>query len=189
MDLEAYFADDPHTVWPEGRAPPTLPAPEELDPESAALEALLAGFREYEERLRASSHVWRPTTPGLARLLPRLREAYRVVVAGSWHQPVPGRNEPQPLLVQAGVRDASGRFPIEGWLSIVAARFVHWEGRLQYRHESGKVAVLSQRRRMASGEDHYLDHRAVGILARVERLQEPQALLHLLDAYEALAAQ
>ncbi len=188
-DLEAYFADDPHAVWPEDRPPKRTATPEELDPEGAALEALLDGFREYEKGLHASSYRWRPTTPGLARLLPRLRDAYRVVVAGSWHQPVPSRDQPQPLLVQAGVRDADGRFPVEGWLSIVAARFVHWEGRLQYRHQSGRIALLTQRRRMANGEDHYLDHRAVGILARVERLEEPQALLDLLDAYEALAAQ
>lgn len=188
-DLDAYFKDDPTAVWEQDRVPAPAPVPDEVaDPETAALEAVLAAFATHEEALLASSYRWRAETPMLAQLLPRLRIAYRVVVAGSWHQPVPSRDQPQPLLLQAGATDSSHRFPVEGWVSVVAGRYVHLEGRLQYRSAAGDIALLRPQRRMASGEDHYLDHPAVGILARVDRVETPQRLLDLIAAYEALAA-
>ena len=189
VDLEALFKDDPTAVWAQDSVPAPATVPEEADPESAALEALQAAVAAHEEALLVSSYRWQPSTPMLERLLPRLRNAYRVVVAGSWHQPVPSRDRPQRLLVQAGTTDATGRFPVEGWLSVVAGRYVHLEGRLQYRSAAGDIALLRPQRRMADGEDHYIDHPAVGILARVDRLDAPQSLLDLIDAYEALAAQ
>lgn len=188
-DLEALFKDDPTAVWAQDRVPAPASVPDEApDPESVALEALQAAVAAHEEALRASSYRWQPRTPMLERLLPRLGNAYRVVVAGSWHQPVPSRSRPQRLLVQAGTTDSTGRFPVEGWLSVVAGRYVHLEGWLQYRNAAGDIALLRPQRRMADGEDHYIDHPAVGILARVDRLDAPQSLLQLIAAYEALAA-
>ena len=189
-DLEALFKDDPTAVWEQDRMPAPATVPDEApDPESAALEALQAAVAAHEEALLASSYRWQPRAPMLERLLPRLRNAYRVVVAGSWHQPVPSRNRPQPLLLQAGTTNSTGRFAVEGWVSVVAGRYVHLEGLLQYRSAAGDIALLRPQRRMANGEDHYIDHPAVGILARVDRLDAPQSLLDLVNAYEAFATQ
>ena len=186
VDQEAYFPDDPFAVWAIDYVPREAPPPE-LDARDAALQALVAGFQAHEDELLASSYRWQPTTPALGRLLPRLRSAFRVLVAGSWHQPLPSRSAPQPLLVQVGTPDAEGRFAIEGWLSVVAGRYPHLDYELQYRLPDGGVAVLVEERRMRDGEDHYFDHPVAGILARVDELEVPPHLLALLDAYAALA--
>ena len=186
VDQEAYFPDDPFAVWPIDHVPREVPPPE-LDAREAALQALVASFEAHEDELLASSYRWQPTTPALGRLLPRLRGAFRVLVAGSWHQPLPSRDAPQPLLVQVGAPDAESRFAIEGWLSVVAGRYPHLDYALQYRLPTGGVALLTEERRMRDGEDHYFDHPVVGILARVDELDVPPHLLTLLDAYAALA--
>ena len=186
VDLEARFPDDPLAVWDIDR-PPREVAPAELDDRAAALQAIVAGFEAHEDELLASSYRWQPTAPSLERLLPRLRSAFRVVVVGSWHQPLPPRNAPQPLLVQVGVPSADGRFAIEGWLSVVAGRYAHIDYQLQYRLPTGGVALLAEGRRMRNGEEHYFDHPVTGILARVDELDTPPHLLALIDAYAALA--
>ena len=185
VDQEAYFPDDPFAIWPIDERPREVPPPE-LDAREAAQLALVAGFEAHEDELLASSYRWQPTTPALGRLLPRLRSGFRVLVAGSWHQPLPSRDAPQPLLVQVGTPDAESRFAIEGWLSVVAGRYPHLDYELQYRLPAGGVALLVEERRMRDGEDHYFDHPVAGILARVDELDVPPHLIALLDAYAAV---
>lgn len=188
IDLEATFPDDPFAARGERRkADEQAPAELEADPARLALEALAAAVEEHERQLTETSYVWRRQTPALASALRRLRRGRTVLAAGSWHQALPPRDAPQPLLVQAGMPDAMQRFRLEGWFSVTVGRYVHLRAHLLYRLAEGGVAVLSESRRMGSRELHYLDHPALGILAVVQPLDVPSAIERLVDDYRLAA--
>lgn len=192
---------------PDEEAP--LPAEPEPVARDAAREKLASAFEEHEKQLFETSYAWRRETPGFAAELRRLRRRFEVLAAGSWHQPVPPRQQPQPLLVQVGRMDELRRFPLEGWFSVTVGRYLHFEAHLQYRlpdgdgvaasggapHDSGSVphdsgtALFAERRRMRSDEPHYLDHPALGILVRIDPVAVPRDLLRLIDELQELGQQ
>ena len=190
VDLEAEFRDDPWAHLPSSPAAiepldemPQTPfdITETTDNEVDERQAMLQALGEYEDGLLATSYHWQRQTPALASQLSRLRRQFSVLAAGSWHQPVPPRNQAQPLLLQLGTTDDNRRFLLEGWLSVTVGRFIHFGAHLQYRLGNGTIAVLSENRRMRLGEVHYLDHPAFGILALVQRLRPPEDLQSRLD--------
>ena len=188
IDLEAYFGDDPFAVWGDDRQPVEEATVEpESDPVQLALEALTAAVAEHERQLMETSYVWRRRTPELAPVLRRLRRGRNVIVAGSWHQALPPRDAPQPLVVQVGSPDAVRRFPLEGWFSVTVGRYVHLRAHLLYRLADDGVAVFDESRRMRSDELHYLDHPALGILALVQPVQMPSEIDQLAEEYRLAA--
>ena len=188
VDPEEHFPDDPSAFWPVETTPPAEePVVEEAiepDPRQAALDALTAAIDEYEKRLQETSYAWTPIVADLRAPLGRLRRRFNVLAAGAWHQALPPRDQPQPLLVQVGAADASRRFPLEGWLAVTIGRYLHLQVQLQVRLPGGGLALLAERRRMRSGELHYLDHPAMGLLAHARPLQVPAELRQRISAYE-----
>ncbi len=187
VDLEAVFLDDPH-AWP---APPPadedgLPEPLTVDEVAALRQALTDATEAFEDELMATSYRWRRETAAFSGALGRLHREFAIVAAGSWHQPLPPRNQPQPVLVQVGLPDGDRRFPVEGSFSVTLGRYVHFEARLQYRLPGGETALLSERRRMRAGELHYLDHPALGILTHAVQVSPPAALQRLADQLQDL---
>ena len=187
IDLEAEFRDDPSADLPSPEPPtaqeevgelpempvdPAAPLIDEVHEREAVLEAL----RGYEDDLLSQSYRWHRQTPALADELRRLRRRFPVLTAGQWHQPVPPRDQAQPVLVQFGTVDDSRRYRLEGWFSVTLGRYVHFGAQLQYRLGDRAIALLSENRRMRTGEVHYFDHPALGILAHVEPLLPPEDL-------------
>ena len=199
-DLEAAFPDPPFANWPgylptrvlavprqPGPRTPDVPAavrPNETEAEAAATAALQRDLAAHEAGLRRTSYVWRHQAPNLDRHLARLRPHRRIVVAGSWHQALPPRPTPLPLVLQAGPQDATRRYALEGTLAVTVGRYVHLAAHLQWRLADGGVAVLVERRRLRSNELHYLDHPAFGVLAHVQPLPLPTDLQHRIAAAE-----
>ena len=128
--------------------------------------------------------MWHRETPKFARELAQLKRRYEIIAAGSWHQPVPPREAPQPLLLQVGARDAERVYPVEGLIGVTRGRYIHFHVLLHYRLQDGGTALLSEQRRMRTDEPHYLDHPALGILVRVDPLIPPDALLAMFDELE-----
>ena len=184
VDLEAEFRDDP-TAWrldpPTTERLPELPEAieEDIDERQATLDAM----RDYEDALLAGSYVWRRATPMLGDSLRRLRRRFAVLAAGGWHQPVPARDQAQPVLVQLGAPDTERRFALEGWFSVTRGRYIHLGAHLQYLLKNDGFAVLQEQRRIRRGEVHYLDHPALGLLAHVEPMRLPDDLQRRFDDF------
>ena len=159
-------------------------ARETVDHRQQLADALIVAFEEYEDQLQRASYVWERATPRFAAQRAALAGRYEIIAAGNWHQPLPPREEPQPLVIQIGAMDDARRFLLEGWLSVTLGRFVHLEVMLEYRLGNGGVALFAEQRRMRSDEPHYLDHPAIGILARVDPVPLPEELGLLLDELE-----
>ena len=156
------------------------------DPRQEAMDALALAFADYEEALLDGSYVWDRSTPGFAAERAALARRYDIIAAGSWHQPLPPREQPQPLVVQVGTMDSTRRYPLEGLVSVTLGRFVHLRVLFEYRLADGGIALVAEQRRMRSDEPHYLDHPAIGILARVDPVPLPEDLARLLDELREL---
>jgi len=162
--------------------------------------ALLAN---YETQLEEQSYRWLPASEFLmARDAAILRRAgMQVLLHGRWLQPVPGRDQPEPIFIQAGAKLAE-RYQLEGVLAVTLGRYLHFRAQLSYRDaESGErpmglpvgtteplqnaplpalaagVMVLDESRRMRSEEVHYLDHPKLGILVRIDPVTLPDDLV------------
>ncbi|MDE0660749.1 MAG: CsiV family protein [Gammaproteobacteria bacterium] len=154
------------------------------DPRQEAMDTLALAFAEYEDQLLRGSYVWDRSTPGFAAERSALARRYDIIAAGNWHQPLPARERPQPLVVQIGAMDETRRYPLEGVASVTLGRFVHLRILFEYRLADAGIALVSEQRRMRSNEPHYLDHPAIGILARVDPLPLPDDLVLLLEELE-----
>lgn len=151
---------------------------------------------DYQAQLQERSYRFEPSNTflltGEAGRLQR-SNVYRVVFHRAWIQPVPDRDQLQPMLIQVGDRVA-GNARIEGFLGITRGRYLHLDARLWYAinpDESASTTMtesglapdepsymeLREQRRMRSGELHYLDHPKFGVLARVDPIQPPETLL------------
>ncbi len=103
-----------------------------IDPEQLLLDAIA----EQREALHAESYAF--TSGQLERLqsvassINRSR-GYRLLLTGSWHQPVPPRNAAEPLLIQTGKRHGD-LFQLEGSVSVTVGRYLHFGAHLWY-HE------------------------------------------------------
>ena len=176
---------------PPGSEPPTPDVapegePTERDRRQVVLDGLTAAFEEFETELLRTSYEWERATQLFAVERPILASHYDIIAAGGWHQPVPPREEPQPLLLQVGTPDPTRRFPLEGWLSVTLGRYIHLRVVLEYHLPDGRIALFSEQRRMRTDEPHYLDHPAIGILARVDELPLPEDLSLLLDEFQEI---
>lgn len=167
--------------------PPMSPAATPTVAERAA--KLVA---DYQSQLEGRSYKFEPSSTFLlASEDGRLQRSnvYRVVFHRAWIQPVPDRDQLRPMLIQIRERpDAAPR--IEGILGITRGRYLHLDTRLWYAVDTTSTASadpaivegpaymeLREQRRMRSGELHYLDHPKLGVLARVDPIQPPEALV------------
>ncbi|MCY4013282.1 MAG: CsiV family protein [Gammaproteobacteria bacterium] len=141
-----------------------------------ARQALTEAFAQYERRLSESSYIWHPNPPAMRTEINRLGRRFDILAAGSWHQALPPRDQPQPLLFQAGQGDGRKPFDVEGWLAVTVQRFVHFEVRLWVRLDDAAFALVSESRRLRSGEVHYLDHPVLGVIVRVGPVDVPGVL-------------
>ncbi|MGI9324669.1 MAG: CsiV family protein [Pseudomonadales bacterium] len=111
-------------------APANEPAP--IDPAQLLLEALT----EQREALHAGSYAFSSgqldRLQSVASSINRSR-GYRLLLTGSWHQPVPPRNAAEPLLIQTGQRNGD-LFQLEGSVSVAVGRYLHFGAHLWY-HE------------------------------------------------------
>ena len=193
-DLEAYFPDEASRGLPIPDLPPlapTGPLPAEPPPDEDLRGALAArvqeAFAQHENQLIDTSYMWERATPRLAALLPPLRRRFDVLAAGSWHQPVPSRNQPFPLLALLGPADSSAPPVLEGSFNVTLGRYLHFEARLLLRLAQGGAALLLEKRRARTGERHYLDHPAFGVIVAITPVELPDELLALaedLDAFD-----
>lgn len=184
------------------RAVPTPPA--------TARERLEQALADYQGALEADAYRWRDASNALslsasASALAR-RGIGQVLLHGAWRQPVPDREQPQPVLIQSNV-PVEDRWQVEGTVAVTRGRFLHVDAELWFqpflpdaRGESsddarasyGSPAVdpdlpyelLSEHRRMRSGELHYLDHPTFGMLLRVTPVEPPAALTELVEQLE-----
>jgi hypothetical protein len=199
------FPDDARAEW----APPTDPTRTVDEVPRAtiterALRARTDAVRAFEGTLietafRLQSQSSHMLTREAARI--RTNPAFEVVWHGAWQQPVPPRNEPLPILFQAGPR-IGDRFTYEGTLAVTLGRFLHlhaslWReshengvlphgsfdtGLAPQRAAAGRYEHLDEQRRMRSTELHYIDHPRFGLLVRIDPVSVPEHLLDL-DRY------
>ena len=102
----------------------------------------------------------------LARAARRIsaREGFEVLWHAAWEQPGlgPARAQAVALPMQLG---ADG---ISGFVRVYRQRFLHVEAELRYAEAENRHWAMSISRRMRSGQQHYLDHPALGLLVRVD---------------------
>ena len=153
--------------------PTSIPGPSSRE---LARKALTQAFAQYERQLYETSYVWHPDPPAFRNEISRLGRRLDILAAGSWHQALPPRDQPQPLLFQIGEHDGRGPFDVEGWIAVTVQRFVHFEVHLWVRLDAGALALVSESRRLRSGEVHYLDHPVLGIIVRTEPVDIPSVL-------------
>ena len=158
-------------IGPVAATPVSGPSPREL-----ARRALTDAFAQYERTLYENSYVWHANPPELRTEINRLGRRFNILAAGTWHQALPPRDRPQPLLVQIGERDGRGPFDVEGWIAVTVGRFVHFEVRLRVRLDDATFALVSESRRLRSGEVHYLDHPVLGVILRAGPVDIPSVL-------------
>ena len=180
----AIDGQDPDSV--SGATAPAVatPAPEPSSRELARA-ALTEAFAAYERRLYETSYIWHPNPPAFRTEINRLGRRLNIIAAGSWHQALPPRDQPQPLLFQIGQRDGRGLFDVEGWIAVTVQRFVHFEVHLWVRLDEASFALVSESRRLRSGEVHYLDHPVLGMLVRTGPLDIPSVLREQAERLDA----
>ncbi|MFU8817595.1 MAG: CsiV family protein [Pseudomonadales bacterium] len=128
--------DQDQTAFGDEQLGDGRPAPE-ISPilESDPLLDFLQAVADYEADLEAQSYRWLDqSTATLTAEVNRLNRTpgYQVLLHGHWLQPVPERQSPQPLLVQAGPR-YGGVYGLEGSFDVTVGRFLHFRADLFYR--------------------------------------------------------
>jgi hypothetical protein len=149
--IEAADAAAPDTGEPGAHAPDAgeragATPPPAIEPQLGAdpLLDFLRAVAEFEQRLRAASYRWLdPSTFTLAAEAERLARRYPVLLHGRWLQPVPERDAPEPLLVQAGPRYGDVH-ALEGTFHVTLGRFLHFRADLLYREPLLGAAPVSR---------------------------------------------
>lgn len=173
----------------------------------------LALIARYERSLEDRTERWQPAENFvLAREANRIARAGigRVLFHGRWLQRVPERETPDPILIRAG-EQLTAPWQVQelvGSVSVTMGRYLHFQAQL-FLHGPGfgllptgaamnadgtaalqvrplpgrRYMVLSESRRMRSGELHYLDHPKLGLVVRIDPVTLPPDLL---EAYETL---
>ncbi|MGE0623285.1 MAG: CsiV family protein [Pseudomonadales bacterium] len=195
-------------VGQSGRPVPTIHPYLEPDP----LLDFLARLAAFERGLDERADRWQPVDDFLlAREAGRIARSGtgRVLFHGRWLQNVPERETPDPILIHGG-EQLTVPWPVSelvGAVGVTLGRYLHFRAEL-YLHGPGfgllptgaamnpdgtaelqvrplpgpRYMVLSESRRMRSGELHYLDHPKLGVLVRIDPVALPADLL---EAYEA----
>jgi len=192
---------------PAGRPVPEIHPRLEPDP----LLDFLARIAAFERSLDERADQWQPAeTFTLAREANRITRTGigRILFHGRWLQNVPERESPDPILIRAGEQlTVPWEVPeLVGAVGVTLGRYLHFQAEL-YLHGPGfgllptgaamnadgtaelqvrplpgpRYMVLSESRRMRSGELHYLDHPKLGVIVRIDPVPIPADLL---DAYE-----
>jgi len=176
----------------------------------------LAALADFEAELAAQSYRWlAPETFTLTGMTNRLSRSsgYRVLLHGRWLQPVPARDAPEALLIEAGT-PIGGTPPLKGSFDVTLGRYLHFNAHLYYTEPlldrapldhplpppaldvapasgldaadfaGGGYMQLHQSRRLRSDEVHYLDHPKLGIIVKIEAAEPPEALRAAFDALE-----
>ena len=113
-------------------AGPEDPAAQSAREQAALQEALAQALRADAQQLAADSYRFDPSRLAqLSDVQARLRRRYEILVAGSWQQPVPARDAPQPLLLQTGQRFGD-LFQLEGFVEVTISRYLHVRTNLKY---------------------------------------------------------
>ena len=179
----------------EPAALPPVPAPPPSPTERAA-----ALMHAYEDSLFEQCFQWQsPGTLMLNSQTARLERSgrYRVLLHGAWIAPIPDRDAPLPMLIQAGDRSGD-QWRIEGTIAVTLGRYLHADVALRYRLDplagtdplaTPDYLELHELRRLRSGELHYLDHPRFGVLLQIDPVGVPDALTAQIDALSALPAQ
>lgn len=111
---------------------PTDPAAQKARDKAALQETLEQALRAEAQQLAADSYRFDPSRLAqLSDVQARLRRRYEILVAGSWQQPVPARDAPQPLLLQTGQRFGD-LFQLEGFVEVTISRYLHFRTNLKY---------------------------------------------------------
>ena len=192
----------------EGRPPPPIAPVIEPHP----LLDLLGAARQFENRLLAASYRLSGEGLKLERAARRIArdDDLELLWHGRWIQPVPPRNRPEPLLIQAGAW-RNGHYPLEGTMDVRAGGYLHFHARLWFQDAEPHPApsdlpamaqakaadavaatspgprfmLLDESRAMRRGELHYLDHPKFGVLVRIDRVPPSRRLLDASAAFEA----
>lgn len=155
----------------QGRLPP-LPSLDPIEPPPPSdLELLTKAAARFEASL-TQIRLKPERVDRLRRAERNIARRFRVFFYGRWLQDVPPRGEPEPVLVDATVNGER----LFGQLSFTLARYLHLDAHLVRRYDDEQVSVLEEHRRLRSREVHYLDHPAIGIVVRIDRLDVPQVL-------------
>ena len=139
--------------------------------------------------LYSRSFIWETNELSLSKEARQLRRnGFNIIQHGKWTQRVPSRETPQKALIQLGLQ-ARNQFPVEGYLSLTKARYLHFEAKLWLsiindelsptNNHKPNYALLDESRRMRSHELHYLDHPLFGLLVRIKPLPIPKRITEL----------
>ena len=214
-DLEPIEDDlvlvDENLVEDEGQLPPPTPPQPIITPYLQVLADLAA----FERNLADSSYLWLEQLTLEAEVKAINRQSrLRPLIHRRWRQPVPARDEPQPVYL-AAVTNAkspltqSGMPKLEGHVAVTVGRYLHLAATLWYHADNLGLApvplpisilansaqppsrvdarphmVLHESRRMRSGDLHYLDHPKFGVIVRIDPIEIPHELN---QAWQALA--
>ena len=151
---------------------PPLPSLEPADvAEPTDRELLGIAANRFESSLTALQ--FRPErVDGLRRAERNVGRRFKILFAGRWLQAVPPRGTPEPILLDQ--RHEGER--LLGHVTFTLSRYLHLDAHLVRFFDDGAHAILAESRRMRSDEVHYLDHPALGIVVRIDRLDVPQVL-------------
>ena len=169
------------------RAEAPLPVPP--SPGTVARDA----FAAYERALVRASMQWRDDGLALVPYVRRMRRSadYEVLHHGRWFQAARDPAQAVPVLLRIGPPRTDGVSRIEGTLRVARGLYVEVDAELWVHEEAAGpgahrqgYALLSETRRMRTGDVHYLDHPRIGLVLRADRLDVPDALVRLVDAVE-----
>ncbi len=151
---------------------PPLPSLEPVEEAPASdLELLTRAAAQFEGSL-TQERLNPARVDRLRRAERNISRRFRVFFSGRFVLDVPPRGEPEPVLIDQTL-DGERLF---GHLSFTLARYLHLDAHLLRRHHDDEASFLLEHRRLRSREVHYLDHPAIGIVVRMDRLEVPQVL-------------